>query len=401
MGKEIALQESQVPGELTRIWRYEDACNVLIGNTGSEKIRGIMLQSLELVPVQLQLHPQAFRRMENIKFLIFKNVYVGNRLEYLPNGIRFLDWPFYSFSLPSNFCPRQLVCLNMPHSYNNMEQLFKQEFPFEILKEINFSSCKSIQKLPELWTPNLEKLDLLYCENLVEIHESVGLLNKLKTWNLSNCRKLQTLPRRLKLNSLEHFDLRHCLRLKKFPDIHPEMKCLKSLLMFQCGIEELPSSIGYLTQLQKLNLMDCRNLRRVPGSIYKLQKLESFGLASNIFKPISNSFDDSFGYGFVNLKSLQLISHNIIELDFVECQYFPALEILHVTAENIVTIPKSFSRLTRLRRLSVLHCKHLREIQGLPQSLRLLEAIDCSSWDQQSSGKMLSQICLSHSISQL
>lgn len=263
------------------------------------------------------------------------------------------------------------------------------------MKEINFSSCKSIRKLPELWTPNLETLDLSYCENLVEIHESVGLLDKLKTWNLSNCRELQTLPRRLKLNSLEHFDLRLCLMLKKFPDIHPEMKCLKSLILFNCGIKELPSSIGYLTQLQRLNLTDCHNLREVPGSIYKLQKLESFGLASNIFKPTSNSFDDSFGYGFVNLKSLHLISNNIIELDFMECQYFPALESIRVSVKNIVTIPKSFSRLTRLRRLGLMNCEHLRKIQGLPQSLRFLEAIDCRSWDQQSSNKMLIQVRLS------
>ena len=33
MGKEIALQESQVPGKHTRISQYEDAHNVLIGNT--------------------------------------------------------------------------------------------------------------------------------------------------------------------------------------------------------------------------------------------------------------------------------------------------------------------------------------------------------------------------------
>lgn len=33
MGKEIVLQESQVLGERTRIWQYEDARNVLIGNT--------------------------------------------------------------------------------------------------------------------------------------------------------------------------------------------------------------------------------------------------------------------------------------------------------------------------------------------------------------------------------
>ena len=33
MGKEIVLQESQVPRERTRIWQYEDACTVLFGNT--------------------------------------------------------------------------------------------------------------------------------------------------------------------------------------------------------------------------------------------------------------------------------------------------------------------------------------------------------------------------------
>lgn len=85
-----------------------------------------MLQSRELEPVELKLHPQAFKRMENIKFFIVKNVRIGSRLEYFPNGIRLLDWPFYSSSLPSNFCPQQLVYLNMTHSYNNMEKLLKQ-----------------------------------------------------------------------------------------------------------------------------------------------------------------------------------------------------------------------------------------------------------------------------------
>lgn len=258
-------------------------------------------------------------------------------------------WSSYTSKYDYSFLNNDFFNFNFNFFEEKLFFFFLQEFPFEILKEINFSSCKSIQKLPELWTPNLEKLDLPYCENLVEIHEFVGLLDKLKTWNLSNCHRLQTLPRRLKLNSLTHFDFRDCLRLKKFPNIHLEMKCLKSLILLQCGIEELPSSIGYLTQIQRLNLMDCCNLREVPGSIYKLQKLESFGLANNIFKPTSNSFDDSFGYGFVNLKSLNLISNNIIELDFMECQYFSALERLHVSVKNIVTIPKSFSRLTRLR----------------------------------------------------
>ncbi|KAK7836410.1 hypothetical protein CFP56_022562, partial [Quercus suber] len=127
-------------------------------------------------------------------------------------------------------------------------------------------------------------------------------------------------------------------------------------------------------------------------SIYKLQKLESFCLASNILRPTSNSFDDSFGYGFVNLKSLILTnSIHRLELDFMESQYFPALESLHVSITIMFTVPKSISRLTRLRELTIMNCGRLWEIQGLPQSLSWLRIIKCRSWNQQSSRKMLSQ----------
>ena len=35
-----------------------------------------------------------------------------------------------------------------------------QVLPFENSKGINLSGCEYIQKLPKLWAPNLEKLDL-------------------------------------------------------------------------------------------------------------------------------------------------------------------------------------------------------------------------------------------------
>ena len=94
-----------------------------------------------------------------------------------------------------------------------------QVLPFKNLKEINSSCCESIQKLPEFQAPSLEILDLSYCPNLVEIHESVGLLDKLETWNLAGCKKLQVLPRRLKLKSLEHFHLQACVSIQKLPEL--------------------------------------------------------------------------------------------------------------------------------------------------------------------------------------
>ena len=83
-----------------------------------------MLLSPKLVT--LQLHAKAFRRMENLKFLMVNNVCIGRRLKYLPNGIRLLDWPNYPFSFPTNFCPEKLVYLNLQGSNVQMEKLFKQ-----------------------------------------------------------------------------------------------------------------------------------------------------------------------------------------------------------------------------------------------------------------------------------
>ena len=102
---------------------------------------------------------------------------------------------------------------------------------------ISLESCEFITKLPDLCCPNLEELNLRNCENLIEVHESIGLLEKLKVWDLYKCSELQILPSMLMLKSLEDFSLFSCSRLKKFLDIHPEMNCLKKLDLELSGLE--------------------------------------------------------------------------------------------------------------------------------------------------------------------
>ena len=78
-----------------------------------------MLRSPKSKSTTVQLEAQIFRKMKNLRFLIIHNVHFLEHggLEYLPNGLRLLDWDTYPFSsLPSSFCPKKLVRLRMPRN---------------------------------------------------------------------------------------------------------------------------------------------------------------------------------------------------------------------------------------------------------------------------------------------
>ena len=97
----------------------------ILSNQGSNKIRGIMFHSPQ--PVKVQLHAEAFKRMENLKLLMVHNIHIyGKPLKYLPNGLRIIKWPGYPFPLPSKYCPQQLVILKMPNCRIRLEKLPKQ-----------------------------------------------------------------------------------------------------------------------------------------------------------------------------------------------------------------------------------------------------------------------------------
>ena len=189
------------------------------------------------------------------------------------------------------------------------------------LETLDLSFCCELVTVHELCAPNLVELILSYCYKLVTVHESVGFLDRLEFWSLRDCESLQNLPN-LRLKSLIDFVLYGCSKLEKFPNIlHQEMKCLKSLMLCESGIGELPSSIGYLTQLTELWLNDCHNvrdlpdsigyltqlthlgldgchnLRDLPDSIYKLQMLENFSFDSAKLRAPCNSFDGLSEYG--------------------------------------------------------------------------------------------------------
>ena len=64
-------------------------------------------------------------KMKNLKYLKVRNV-ICEDLEFLPNGLRLLDWnKFPLSSLPSTFEPSNLVVLNMPWSHIELDEHFE------------------------------------------------------------------------------------------------------------------------------------------------------------------------------------------------------------------------------------------------------------------------------------
>jgi Leucine-rich repeat (LRR) protein len=144
---------------------------------------------------------------------------------------------------------------------------------------MDFSKCEFLEIIPNVSRiPNLEKLILNDCTKLVEIHHSVGFLDKLVLLNLEDCYNLSSFPKSLKLSSLEYLSVRGCSSLNDFPEIDCEMEKLQTVDFGGTGIKELPSSIRYLTGLISLNLNSCKNLTNLSSSIYLLPHLQDLCL---------------------------------------------------------------------------------------------------------------------------
>ena len=222
---------------------------------------------------------------------------------------------------------------------------------------MDFIYCKNITKLPDLSViaPNIKRLELKRCENLVEIHQSVGLLEALEYWSFFGCGNLKIIPRILKLKSLRDLLLEGCESLWKFSDIGQNTERLA-----------LPSSIGNLTSLQSLTI-GSKSLNDLPSCFSTLPNLTFLGMSD-----------------FENFPK---------NLDIPDC--FPKLKTLWVITCNITALPDISSRFPQLMTLRILNCCNLQKIPKLPSCIFSVAISGCKSLDLQSSRRLLSQVHLS------
>ncbi|KAG7942521.1 hypothetical protein I3843_16G107200, partial [Carya illinoinensis] len=287
MGKEIVRKESdRNPGERSRLWFHEDVRFVLEKNMGTNKIEGILID----LPKEdlIHLSPGAFEKMPNLRVLINRNALFSEPPNYFSNELRVLRFKnYHGSSFPLNFNGEKLVDLRMDKC--KLKELGKN---FQNLKFLIFSECEFLTRISDMsGLPNLEQLDILCCNRLVEVDQSIGSLSKLVWLTIIACSKLNSFPSLLNSRSLKELRVEFCKSLVSFPEIGLEMKRLTWITWSSTSIKELHSSIGNL-ELQYLDLEgnDYLSLPRLPpskldSSVFTncFSTLRKLNLSSNTF----------------------------------------------------------------------------------------------------------------------
>ncbi|XP_054819294.1 TMV resistance protein N-like [Prosopis cineraria] len=400
MGKEIVRRESQdEPGERSRLWFYRDILQVLQHDIGTNKVKAIVLD----LPQGNEVHwsGEAFVKMKNLKMLVIKNACFPKGPIYLPNSLRWLEWEKYPFRfLPLDFCPIELVYLNLSYSYVDLLQLpFDKKF--ESLKYMNFKSCKSLQEIPDLSRAfNLIELCLDDCTSLTKIHDSVGSLSKLSKLSAMRCKNLKVLPLELSMESLEHLNLLGCSSLQYFPKILVKMTKMRKLDLDRTAIVELPSSISKLVGLEILNMEECHHLKQLPASIFMLPKL--WFLCTSLCHGMSDlkicedreeASIDSYRNGSSKMEYFYFSNCNLTNEFLALClSCFPNLIQLDLSCGKFTTLPACIEECCNMTSLILDNCKQLQYIFGMPPNLKKFSAINCKSLTMISKGRVLDKV---------
>ncbi|KAK2998832.1 hypothetical protein RJ639_023172 [Escallonia herrerae] len=315
---------------------------------GTEAVEGLQLDFPE--PTEVDFSSDALKKMDRLRLLKFRNVYLSQSVEYLPNQLRWLHWDEYpSKSLPATFKAANLVGLDLHLSH--LEQFWPEGKKGNKLKFIDLRHSQELTGTPDFNDiPNLQRLVLEHCKSLEQVHQSIAFHKNLVLLNLKKCINLRSLPDKIQLVSLEKLILSDCIRLDKFPDIQGDMNSLSELYLDGTGIKELPISIKHLNNLVLLELSRCRSLRSLPSSICGLRSLK-----------------------FLHLSGCELL------LKFPDIQGdMDSLSELYLDGTSIEELPLWIERLKNLVFIDLSRCRSLKSLSNNICSLQYLRSLRLS-----------------------
>ncbi|CAK7322775.1 unnamed protein product [Dovyalis caffra] len=236
--------------------------------------------------------PSYFQCFENLEVLRLD--YCDN-LQCFPRRIDSNNFKVLSLACCSNIKKSPQISAKIVHldlSRTAIEEL-QQSFSVDLQQsfddgtiELDLSGCSNITKFPEI-SGNLTRLTL-DGTSIEEVPSSIQFLTNLERLLMRNCKKLSRLPSSIcKLKSLEYLIISGCSKLESFPEIMEPLESLitldlsetairdlkslgnlRRLALDGTSIEEVPSSMQFLTNLERLLMRNCKKLSRLPSSIY-------------------------------------------------------------------------------------------------------------------------------------
>ncbi|MED6183281.1 hypothetical protein PIB30_036467 [Stylosanthes scabra] len=283
--------------------------------------------------------------------------------------------------------------------YKDVVKVLEDNQKLVSLKVLKFDGSDRLKEIPDVSTlQTLQQLSLEGCRNLVTIHNSVGFLPELKILNADYCDKLRNFPPFIELPSLEILMLDGCSSLEYFPEIQQEMENVKSLVLRNTGIKDLPCSFRNLSRLSFLQLSG-DEMCEIPNVIGMMPQLcycdiEGGGNKGMISGKLKEGLQGILTHSLpsANLTSLSLENTSLSDEFFpLAVAWFPNVEQLILRGNNFTVLPACIQQFHFLRSLVVNDCPHLREIRGLPPNLEYFSAVKCKSLSPRGTSLLLNQ----------
>ncbi|CAI9270686.1 unnamed protein product [Lactuca saligna] len=286
-----------------------------------------------------------------------------------------------------------LVRLNTPHgSLRRLAQLdlngcqsldtvsfIKQLEMLQVLEDLVFLdfSHSSLTTLDCGLVPNLQKLNIEKCYQLVELHVPIGCLRSLVYLDIgvvcffevkmyAVCGPHLQASAAEELGSLQVLNIHGCKNLKRLQSGICGLRSLKHLNLVGSAIEEVPKDLGHLESLETLDLSSTP-LKHLPNSICKLKHLKTLHLAS--CKDLKKLPKD---LGLLeSLEELSLQQCKIRDVPISICKLKHLRELNLRCCDQLERLPKKLRDLERLKELNV----YATGITHLPQSISLLKGL--------------------------
>ncbi|XVF29003.1 hypothetical protein REPUB_Repub15cG0082400 [Reevesia pubescens] len=376
IGREIVREISPKHiGKRSRLWFHQDVIDVLRKHTGSKAVEGLSLDALAREDAVLRT--DAFAKMINLRLLKINSVrFTTGCYEKFSKEIRWLCWHRCPLqALPPDLQLDNLAVLDM--RFSNVKKVWKETKFLHKLKILDLSYSMYLAETPNFARlPNLERLEFEGCTSLTKVHQSIGQLQRLVCLNLAECNNLRKLSDSIcNLRSLETLNLSGCSKISCFPEPLSKLEALRTLLANRCAITQLPISLGFLKNLERLSLDGCKD---------ELSSKSLFSFFSLCISPKKASSSTLLLPGtFTHLSSLtelnlshRNLSDNDISIDFGSFQF---LRDLNLGGNKFYSLPVGIINLPRLKGLYLNDCTNLQSIPELPLELHYLEARRCTS----------------------